>query len=103
MKRAGQICAFLLMAVAGSAQRQMTVAQLEAFIKSSIQMKMPDRQVADYVGKIKLTNKLAERDVEELQGLGAGPRTVAALKTLSSASAGLIAPPPPEVKPAPVV
>jgi hypothetical protein len=83
--------------------RQMTVGQLEAFIKSSIQLKMPDQQVADYVHKVKLTNKLDARTVEDLQGAGAGKRTVAALKDLITESSALSAPPPPGAKPAPVV
>lgn len=85
------------------AQRQMSVAQLEAFIKSSIQLKMPDQQVADYVHKIKLTNKLDERTVEDLQGQGAGRRTVLALKELITGSSALSAPPPPGAAPPPPV
>jgi len=85
------------------AQRQMTVAQLETFIKSSIQLKMPDQQVADYVRKIKLTNKLDEKTVEDLQGQGAGKRTVAALKELITESASLAPPPPPGEPPPPPV
>src|SRR5579862_2513687 len=85
------LCGLLLVALsaAAQAQRQMSVAQLETFIKSSIQLKMPDQQVADYVHKVKLTNKLDERTVEDLQGLGAGRRTVAALKDLITGSASL--------------
>jgi hypothetical protein len=94
---------FTLAAASAQAQRQMSVAQLEAFIKSSIQLKMPDQQVADYVHKIKLTNKLDERTVEDLQGQGAGRRTVLALKELITASSSLSAPPPPDAPQAPVV
>jgi len=94
--------ALVALMAAGQAQRQMSVAQLETFIKSSIQLKMPDQQVADYVHKIKLTNRLEARTVEDLQGLGAGKRTVAALKELITETAELSAPPPPEAKPVPV-
>lgn len=85
------------------AEKQMSVAQLEAFVQSSIQLKLPDQQVADYVHKIKLTNKLDEKTVEDLQGKGAGKRTVAALKELITASASLAAPPPPGAPPPPPV
>jgi hypothetical protein len=85
------------------AQRQMSVAQLVTFVKSSIQLKMPDQQVADYIHKIKLTNKLDERTVEDLLGQGAGKRTVAALKELITGSSSLSAPPPPDAAPAPVI
>ncbi len=81
----------------------MTVAQLQTFIKSSIQLKMPDQQVADYVHKVKLTDKLDEKTVEDLQGLGAGRKTVAAMKELVTDSSTLTVAPPPQAKPAPVV
>jgi len=92
--------ALILAAAALYAQRQMTVAQLVTFLKSSVQMKNDDRQVADFVRTVKLTNKLEARTIEELQGVGIGPRTLSALRVLSTATATLAAPPPPG--PAPV-
>jgi hypothetical protein len=83
-------------------QREMTVSQLVSFIKSSVQLHTPDRQVADYVHKLKLTNKLDDQTVEELQGLGAGARTVAALRELTDSTAKLAAAPPPPPVSAPV-
>jgi hypothetical protein len=77
-------------------EQNMTVAQLVMFIRSSVQLKQPDRQVAEYLRKIKLTDKLDDRTIEDLQSLGAGPKTVAALRELGDASASLrVAPPPP--------
>src|ERR1700722_12040802 len=76
-------------------QRQMTAPQLVNFIRSSVQLHQDDRQVADVVRRIKLTNRLDAKTVESLEGLGAGPRTVAALKQLQAASASLPEPPPP--------
>lgn len=81
------------------AQLNMTADQVFTFIKSSIQLHHDDRKVAEYVKKIKLSDKLEERRVEDLQGMGAGPRTVAALRTLSSSSASLPAPAPPAAAP----
>jgi hypothetical protein len=78
------------------AQRQMSVPQLVTFVKSSIQMRNDDRSVADFIGKIRLTNKLDSRTVEELQGAGIGPKTLAALRKLITATATLADPPPPE-------
>lgn len=81
-------------------QRAMTVAELTAFIKSQIQMKGDDRTTAEFLlHRIKLSEKLEDRVVEELQGQGAGPKTVAALRKLSEASAGLPAAPPPAAPP----
>jgi hypothetical protein len=94
---------FLLLAlsVAATAQTSMTVDQLVGFIKSSIQLKQDDRQIATFLKtkKVTLTNKLDARTVETLQGMGAGPQTVAALRLLITESAGLAAPPPPAPKP----
>ncbi len=78
----------------------MTVAQLVAFVKSQIQMKGDDRQTADFLAhKIKLTEHLDERTIEELQGQGAGPKTIQALRKLGEESAALAAAPPPPPPP----
>jgi hypothetical protein len=96
------LCALLLTAAAAYAQRAMTVAELTTFIKSQIKEKGDDRTTADYLlHKIKLTQKLDDRTVEELQGQGAGPRTIQALRKLSEESAGLPAAPAPHVAAAP--
>jgi len=83
-----------LLSAAG--EMNLTVAQLIMFIRSSVQLKQPDRQVAEYLRHVKLTDKLEDRTIEDLQSLGVGPKTVAALRELSEASASLtVAPPPP--------
>ena len=87
------------LAVSLSAQSRLTVDQLVAFIQSSIKLKQPDKQVAAYVLKLKLSQKLDIGTVEDLQGQGAGPATTAALKRLIEASTGLPAPPPKVAKP----
>lgn len=97
---------FFPLALAWSASdMRMSVDQLVAFIKSSVTMKQPDRQVAEYLKHVKLTNKLEDAKIEELQSLGAGPRTVSVLKELGTETAALPAPPPPppkvEIAPAP--
>ncbi len=87
-----------LLALAASialAQLNMTADQVVTFIKSSIQLHHDDRKVAEYVKKIKLSDQLEERRVEELQGMGAGPKTIAALRALSTSSSTLPPPPPP--------
>ena len=94
-------CVFLGMTWAAYAQRQMSVPDLVTFIKSSIQLHNDDRAVADAVKRLKLTNRLDAGTVEDLQGLGAGPRTLAALRELITTSASLpmaapVAPPAPQ-------
>jgi len=77
----------------------MSVAQLVMFIRSSVELKQPDRQVAEYLRHVKLKDKLDNRTIEELQSMGVGPRTVAALRELGEASANLTTTPPPPPPP----
>jgi hypothetical protein len=81
-----------------AADMSLTVDKLTTFIRSAIQLKEPDRQVAEYLHHVKMVEKLDDRTVEDLQGMGAGPKTVAALRELSNASSTLpvAAPPPPK-------
>jgi hypothetical protein len=93
---------FVVFAVAAYAQRAMTVAEVVLFIKDQIKAKGDDRATGEYLRKIKLTQRLDDRTIEELQGEGAGPRTVAALKALGAESAGLPAAPPMAAAPKPL-
>ena len=105
--RKALIAAFLGITLAASAQRQMSVPELVTFIKSSIQLRNDDRAVASMVRRLKLTSRLDAGTVEDLQGLGAGPQTLAALRALVTSTASLAAaapaapPPPQEVIPPP--
>jgi hypothetical protein len=95
------VCVFAAIALPAPAQTRMSVDEVVRFIKSSIKLRQEDRLVADYVQhKIKLTEKLEDRTVEDLQGMGAGPKTVAALHKLGELSASLPVAPPPQA-PAP--
>jgi len=82
-------------------QARLTVDQLVSFVQSSIQLKHPDKQVASYLLKLKLSQHLDARTIDELQGLGAGPNTMEALRKLVELSASAPAPPPKPVKIAP--
>jgi len=87
----------------GWAQIKMTVAQLRSFVESSIRLRHDDAKIAAYLKRIQLTERLSDRQVEELIGLGAGARTINALRDLRDATQNL-APsltPPPVNKPAP--
>jgi hypothetical protein len=100
----------ILLCAPSEAQQSLTVDQLVSFVRSSIKLKQPDRQVAAYIAKLRLSEHLDPRTVEELEGEGAGPKTMAALKELATASESLpkaqpkvqktapppIPPPPPE-------
>jgi len=88
-----------VLGMAAATEMSLTVDKLVAFIRSSIQLKQPDRQVAEYLKHVKLSQKLEDQTIEELQGMGAGPKTVSALKELGTVSASLPLAPPPEAKP----
>jgi hypothetical protein len=100
MKRwKAQLGLLVVLSVGIEGQSKLTVEQLVSFVKSSVQLRHDDRQIAAYIKKnVKLSNRLDARMVEELQGMGAGPQTVAALKSLITESAALEAPPPPAPK-----
>jgi hypothetical protein len=89
------LCLMLTGALLGLAQRTMTVADLLNFVRSSVNRHNQDREVADVISKLKLTERLDLRLVEELQSSGAGPKTLAALRKLSLDSAALTPPAPP--------
>jgi len=91
----------LLVLTAGlalAADMTLSIEQLKEFVRSSIKMKYEDRKVAEYLRKVKVSSRLEDRAIEELHGLGAGPRTLEALNALrdTSASLPLAAPPPPK-------
>ena len=94
-------CLLLLvtaLALTAAGEMSLTVEKLTEFIRSAVQMKSPDKQVAETLRHFKMVENLDDRTIEELQSLGAGPKTVAALKDLGDASASLpeAAPPPPK-------
>jgi len=89
----------LLCTVSALAQAKLTIRQLTSFMESSLRLKHPDKQVADYLRKVALSERLDERTIETWQGLGIGPRTVEVLRTLAEASKALPKPAPPVPKP----
>ena len=97
-----------LVCLGAFAQQTVSVDKLVEFLHSSIKMKMPDKQVASYVTKMHVSQRLEDRVIEQLQGDGLGPKTVAALRQLSVSTASLPAatvkaaePPPPPPPPPP--
>jgi len=80
------------------AQTRLTVEQLVKFIQSSVKLNHADKDVAGYLRKQSLTERLDDRTIEDLQSEGVGPRTLEALRTLRDASKDLPAPPTPAVQ-----
>ena len=76
----------------------MDVDQVVTMVKSSIDQKISDGEIARYLKKVKLSQQLTDHDIQKLLEQGAGLRTINALKELRDKSAGLkpVAPPPPQ-------
>ena len=79
----------------------MTVEQLKSFIQSSRKLGHTDKQVAEYLRNVKVSERLDPGVIEDLQAAGAGLRTLEALRKISADSKSMPAPPP--AKPKPVV
>ena len=94
-----RVTLLLLLSCLTAAAQTWSVDQLLQFLHSSIKLKQDDREVAASLRKVKLTQRLDERDIEELQGEGLGSKTVQALKELAATTGSLPAPPPPAPKP----
>ena len=86
-----------------SAQSRRTVDDLVSYIRTAIEKKYKDADVAASLQSMKLANRLDEQTVTDLQRMGAGQKTVAALHRLMEASASLPAVAPPAVKAEPVL
>lgn len=73
------------------AQTEMNVDQLAQFVRSELALKQQsDKQIAAYLKKeVKLTEKLTDKTIEDLEAQGAGPRTVDALHALRDQTASL--------------
>jgi hypothetical protein len=70
------------------AQMTWTAAQVIDFVRTSAK-KNPDKQVAEYLRKVTLTDRLSDDAIEACIQVGAGPLTQKALIELAGKSAGL--------------
>jgi hypothetical protein len=83
----------LCLALLLQAQLQMNLQQLADFIRSELALRQhTDKQIAASVKKLKLTEKLTDKTILDLQAQGAGPKTVEALQTLRDETASMKAP-----------
>lgn len=80
------LCAALI----AQAQMQMNVEQLVEFVRSETALRQhTDKQVAAYIKKIQLTEKLTDKTILDLEAQGAGPKVVQALQELRDQTAAL--------------
>jgi hypothetical protein len=102
------LAAVFALCLAASAET-MSVAKLRQFLESAAPMirqgTTSDRELAAFLDKVKLTEKLDEGQIEDMQGeMRIGPKTLLVLRKLAAESASLpaavaVAPPP---KPRPI-
>src|SRR5580693_9582784 len=90
-----RILAGVVVLCAAVLAQTLTVQRLAEFIHSStheMKGKQSDKDIAGFIAKMKLTERLDDATIEEFQNEGAGPLTVAALRALGERSANLPAP-----------
>jgi hypothetical protein len=91
-----------------AAAQTLNLRELVGFVQSSEQLikegKQTDAEVAKYLAKVKLTERLDDRVIEELQGYGIGAKTLQALQALRDRTKDLAAAKPiaPEAPPTPI-
>jgi hypothetical protein len=72
------------------AQLQMNLQQLADFVRSELALRQhSDKQIAAAVKKLKLTERLTDKMIVDLQAQGAGPKTVEALQALRDETASM--------------
>jgi hypothetical protein len=87
---------------AARAQERRSVRDVTGFVRSAIQLKQPDGDVAKALRKLALTESLDDRTIFQLQSEGAGPKTVAELRRLMEAARALPKPAAPVASAKPV-
>jgi hypothetical protein len=88
---------------AAFAQDRRSVRDVIGFVRSAVQLKQADGDVAKALHKLALTERMDDRTIFQLQTEGAGPRTVAELRRLMDAARALPKPAAPaaSARPAP--
>ena len=71
------------------AQSGLTYSQLRQFMKSSVEQKLKDKQVASYLKRQVVRFAISDGLVEEFVGWGIGPRTLKALQELQASTSGM--------------
>ena len=94
MRKAGKALLVLCVAAALHAQSGLSYSQLRQFIKSSVEQKLKDKEVANYLKKQVVRFAITDGLVEEFVGWGIGPRTLKALEAMQVTTAGMPMPAP---------
>jgi hypothetical protein len=92
----------VLLCCACAGQSPLTAEQLIAFVKSSIERKMTDAEIARYLRTVKMSQRLSESQFEDLLTAGLGQRSLQALHAIQDQSQSLPQADAPMVKAAPL-
>jgi hypothetical protein len=87
-----RVLAFVVALCAAGLAQTLTVERLAEFIHSAtheMKGKQSDKEIAGYIARMKLTERLDEATIESFQKEGAGPLTMTALRALGDRSASL--------------
>ena len=86
---------FAVCLVAAAQTQTLNLRELVSFVQSSEQLikegKQTDGELAKFLAKVKLTERLDDRVIEELQGYGIGAKTLQALEALRDRTKDLMA------------
>jgi len=85
------LAAVFAVCLAATAQQRLSVEQLASFLRSSAELKHTDKEIAGFLAKVKLTEHLDDRAIEEIESYGIGPKTLQALHALRDQSQALAA------------
>jgi hypothetical protein len=101
------VAVFAVCLVAAAQTQTLSLRELVSFVQSSEQLikegKQTDSELAKFLAKVKLTERLDDRVIEELQGYGIGAKTLQALEALRDRTKDLMAAKPiaPPARPTP--
>jgi hypothetical protein len=90
--------ASLAFCIAATAQT-LSVEKLTQFLTSSVEMKQTDGEIAKFLAKVKLSDKLEDSEIEKLLAGGIGPKTLTQLHRLRDESQALAKAKPPAPAP----
>jgi hypothetical protein len=85
------LAAIAMVAALAAAQGTKSAEEIATYIRTAVSNHYKDADVAASIAHVRLSTRLDPKAVTDLQRLGAGPKTVAALTRLSEASASLAA------------
>ena len=89
MRTAWKVALLVCVTATLVAQSGLSYSQLRQFIRSSVDQRIKDKDVANYLKRQVVKFAVTDGLIEEFVGWGIGPRTLKALEELQSATSGL--------------